>query len=557
VTHVITQSCCNDAACTAVCPVDCIQPAPGTPGFTTAEMLYIDPATCIDCGCCVPECPVDAIRLDVDLPPSLSHFAELNAAYFESRRPGPVPPRSVRIPSLALDRRLRVAVVGAGPAGLYAALDLVETGGSGVAVDVYDRLPTPGGLIRYGVAPDHPSTKLAAEAFAGHARRPYLRFRFGVEVGTDVTPAELARAHDAVVYAVGAAGARSIGVPGEALPGSLTAAEFVAWYNGHPEASAAHIDLSGPRAVVIGNGNVALDVARLLVADPALLATTDMAQHAVDALSRSRIREVLVVGRRGPLQAAFTTAELTALEHLPGVDVVTEVDELALTPAEDRLLGTDPVLRAKYAALRRLATRSPGAPARKRIRLRFLARPERVLGSGAVTGVRLHGQVKEDVDGVVTFRPAGATSTVRAGLVLGSVGYLTPPLPGLPYDADEGVVRNADGRVVDESGRAVPGAYVVGWAKRGPSGVIGTNKHCASVTVAHLRADAAAGRLTPPEQSPQWLDALLGRRCGRLTDWAGWSRLDRHERAAGGAAGRPRVKVTSLVDIWRIAGRQE
>ncbi|MFC0529098.1 FAD-dependent oxidoreductase [Phytohabitans kaempferiae] len=553
-THVITQSCCNDAACTAVCPVDCIQPAPGTPGFATAEMLYIDPATCIDCGCCVPECPVDAIRPEVDLPPSLSHFAELNAAYFEGRRPGPVPPRSVVAPSLAVERRLRVAVVGAGPAGLYAALDLLETGGSGVAVDVYDRIPTPGGLIRYGVAPDHPSTKLAAEAFTAHARHPRLRFRFGVEVGTDVTPAELARAHDAVVYAVGAAGARSIGVPGEALPGSLPAAEFVAWYNGHPEASSRQIDLSSPRAVVIGNGNVALDVARVLVSDLALLATTDMAQHALDALSRGRIRDVQVVGRRGPVQAAFTTAELTALERLPGVRVVTEPGELALTPAEERLLAADPVLRAKYAALRRLATTTPGGPARKRIRLRFLARPERILGSTAVTGVRLHRQLKQDVDGVVTFRPAGATSTIRAGLVLGSVGYLTPRLPGLPYDAGAGVVRNADGRIVDESGRPVPGAYVVGWAKRGPTGVIGTNKHCASVTVAHLRADATAGRLAPPRESPQWLDELLARRCGQLTDWAGWSRLDRHERAAGHAAGRPRVKVTSLVDIWRIAG---
>ncbi|BCB82805.1 ferredoxin [Phytohabitans suffuscus] len=538
-----------------MCPVDCIQPAPGTPGFAAAEMLYIDPATCIDCGCCVPECPVDAIRPDVDLPPSLAHFAQLNAGYFDGRRPGPVPPRSVRAPSLALDRRLRVAVVGAGPAGLYAALDLLETGGSGVAVDVYDRLPTPGGLIRYGVAPDHPSTKLAAEAFAVHARDPGLRFRFGVEVGTDVTPAELARAHDAVVYAVGAAGARSIGVPGEDLPGSLPAARFVAWYNGHPEAGDRDVDLSGTRAVVIGNGNVALDVARVLVSDPALLATTDMAGHALDALGRSRIREVLVVGRRGPLQAAFTTAELTALERVPGVDVLADREELALTPAEQRLLAADPVLRARYEVLLRLATRPPGGPARKRIRLRFLARPVRVLGSDAVTGVRLRRQEKRDVDGVVTFRPAGTTSTVGAGLVLGSVGYLTPPLPGLPYDADRGVVRNADGRVVDGSGRAVPGAYVVGWAKRGPSGVIGTNKHCAAVTAGHLRADAAAGRLTPPEEPPQWLDALLAERCDRLTDWAGWRRLDRHERAAGQAVGRPRVKVTSLPDIWRIAGR--
>ncbi|MDQ7907474.1 FAD-dependent oxidoreductase [Phytohabitans sp. ZYX-F-186] len=555
-THVITQSCCDDAACTAVCPVDCIQPAPGTPGFAAAEMLYIDPATCIDCGCCVPECPVDAIRPDLDLPPSLHHFAELNAAYFEGRRPGPVPPRSVLPPSLALDRRLRIAVVGAGPAGLYAALDLLETGGSGAAVDVYDRLPTPGGLIRYGVAPDHPSTKLAAEAFAAHAGRPHLRFRFGVEVGSDLTPAELGRAYDAVVYAVGAAGARTIGIPGEDLPGSLAAAEFVAWYNGHPDAGAREIDLSGPRAVVIGNGNVALDVARLLVSDPALLAGTDMAQHAVEALSRSGIREVLVVGRRGPLQAAFTTAELTALERLPGVDVVAEREGLDLTPAEERTLAADPILRARYAALRRLATGSPGGPARPRIRLRFLARPERILGSTAVTGVRLRRQVKRDVDGAVTFRPAGAAQTVGAGLVLTSVGYLTVPLPGLPYDGDRGVVRNADGRIVDEDGRPVPGAYVVGWAKRGPNGVIGTNKHCASATVQHLRSDASAGRLAPPVEPPQWLDALLAERCRRLTDWAGWTRLDRHERAAGQAVARPRVKVTSLPDMWRITGRE-
>jgi ferredoxin--NADP+ reductase len=553
-THVITQSCCNDAACTAVCPVDCIQPAPGTPGFARAEMLFIDPKTCIDCGCCVPECPVDAIRPESELPPPLRHFAALNAVYFEGRRPGPVPARSINPPTLALDRRLRVAVVGAGPAGLYATLDLLDTGGSAVAVDLYDRLATPGGLVRYGVAPDHPATKRATEAFADHARNPNLTFHFGVEVGRDVTPAELARAYDAVIYAVGASGSRPLGIPGEDLPGSLAAADFVAWYNGHPEARDLDPDLSGPHAVVIGNGNVALDVARVLVTDPARLARTDMADHAIDALCRGGIRRVTVLGRRGPLQAAFTTAEVTALDRLSDVDVVTHLDELVLTPTERSQLYADPVLRTKYATLRGFARPAPPTGPGRRIYLRFLTRPERIEGPGRVRRLHLRHQVKRDVDGAVTFRPTGPPGTIETGLVLASVGYRTRPLPGLPHDPDATVVRNVAGRVVDDDGRPVPGAYVVGWAKRGPSGVIGTNKHCAAETVRHVRTDARAGRLAPPDVPPRWLEGLLARRCADLTDWEGWRRLDQAESAAGRAAGRPRVKVTSPVDIWRIAG---
>ncbi len=303
--YVITQACCNDASCVDVCPVNCIHPTPDEPEFATTEMLYIDPQTCIDCGACVDECPVDAIFGENELSEAHSMYPEINAAYFEKHPIGPDWPElgSPRKLSAELGT-LRVAIVGSGPSACYAAIEL--TSRPRVEVDMFDRLPTPYGLVRAGVAPDHPGTKGVSDVFRSALGKRSVQCHFNVEVGRHVSHEELLEHHHAVIYAVGAASDRRLGVPGEDLPGSHAATEFVAWYNGHPDYADHEFDLSGERAVIVGNGNVALDVARVLVTDPDELAKTDMAEHAVEALRHSNIREVVIVGRRGPAQAAYT-----------------------------------------------------------------------------------------------------------------------------------------------------------------------------------------------------------------------------------------------------------
>ncbi|MFE0812700.1 FAD-dependent oxidoreductase, partial [Streptomyces sp. NPDC058848] len=333
-TFAITQNCCTDAACVAVCPVNCIHPAPGERDFGATEMLYIDPAACIDCGACADACPVDAVRPAEELTPAQRPYAAVNAAYFErSGQPerqgadhGPNfhawgTPEFERV--LPADfAPLRVAVVGTGPAGMYAAEDLLLHTRSDVTL--VDRLPAPGGLIRYGVAPDHLATKRIGETFARLHTHPRVRMHLGLDVGTHVTAAELAAHHDAVIYAVGAATDRRLGIPGEDLPGSIAATGFVAWYNAHPEVAPDAVALSADRVVVVGNGNVALDVARILARDPGSLTGTAVAGHALEELRRSKVREVVLLGRRGPEHAACTGTELLALKNLPGVDLVVD-----------------------------------------------------------------------------------------------------------------------------------------------------------------------------------------------------------------------------------------
>ena len=328
--HVVTQSCCNDASCVAVCPVDCIHPTPNEPGYGRAEMLYIDPVGCIDCGACIDACPVDAILPDYDLTPETARYEEINAAYYLNREPfapavEPPAAAEVQVSERAL---LRVAIVGSGPSGCYAAESLLSRIGPAVEVSFFEKLATPFGLIRFGVAPDHQGTKAVASLFQKTASRKNVDFYLNVEVGEHLTHDDLLAHHDAVIYAVGAPADCALGIPGEDLPGSHSATEFVAWYNGHPDQAHRTFDLSGERAVIIGNGNVALDVARVLVAGTAELTKTDIAPHALEALSESRIREVLVVGRRGPAQAAYTSPELLALGYLPGVNVSVQPGEM-------------------------------------------------------------------------------------------------------------------------------------------------------------------------------------------------------------------------------------
>ncbi|QNG20345.1 FAD-dependent oxidoreductase [Rhodococcus triatomae] len=557
-TYVITQPCCNDASCVDVCPVNCIHPTPDEPQFATTEMLYIDPDTCIDCGACVEECPVEAIVPDNDLVLDDEPYLDINRDWFVAHPTGPDWPEPVTTPAVPKDRDvLRVAVVGSGPAACYATMGLTST--SRVEVDVFDRLPTPYGLVRSGVAPDHPGTKGVTEQFRAAVGKRSVRCHFNVEVGRDVTHEELLSHHHAVLYAVGAAGDRALGVPGEELPGSHAATEFVAWYNGHPDYADRTFDLSSERVVIVGNGNVALDVARILVSDPEELAKTDLADHALEALRRSNVREVVVLGRRGPAQAAFTNPELLALTQMAGVDVVVESDEAELDPASRALLDsgdTEPSVRLKVAQIAGLAARTPD-PSRRRIVLRFLVSPVEVLGDTGVEGVRVvRNALVADATGRLVAEPSEQTSTIETGLVLRSVGYRGTPVPDVPFDGARGVIPNENGRVIDpETGRPLPGVYVAGWIKRGPTGVIGTNRYCSAETVSMLVDDYVAGRLHDPAERDAF-ETLLAERAPEAIDYRGWQSIDRVERDEGKATGRPRRKLVRIEDMLAAAHRE-
>ncbi|UFS98555.1 FAD-dependent oxidoreductase [Nocardia huaxiensis] len=544
--YVITQRCCNDASCVSECPVDCIRPTPEQPEFATAEMLYIDPDTCIDCGACADACPVGAIFPEDELSASLARFRDLNADYFRWRPlaadTAPVPPPT---PLPIGQGPLRVAIVGAGPAACYAAQDLLARG---ALVDIFDRLPTPWGLVRGGVAPDHAHTKTVTEAFRPLLRHPNVRFHLNVEVGRHISHDELIEHRHAVLYAVGASSDRRLGVPGEDLPGSHSATEFVAWYNGHPDYADRAFDLSGERAVIVGNGNVALDIARVLTTDPDLLASTDIADHALDALRQSRIREVVLLGRRGPAQAAYTTPEFLALGHLPGVEVVIDESEVELDPASAALLDdpqADPSSRWKVSAAREYAAR-PAESGTKRIVFRYLASPLEIRGADRVEAIDIVRNDLARVGDELSARATDSTEVLATGLVLRSIGYRGEPLRGLPFDHDRGVVPN-------DRGRVAAGVYVAGWIKRGPRGVIGTNRFDAAETVEVLAADFLAGELTEPAHDHDALTALVASRRPEVVDRAGWAAIDEAERAAGKVVSRPRVKLTSVDALVRAA----
>jgi ferredoxin--NADP+ reductase len=481
----ITQTCCRDASCVTVCPVNCIHPTPDEPDFGTTEMLYVDPRTCIDCGACADACPVDAIFSVDALTRPLKAYAEINAGYYADRGPaaeavdptpnfhawGP-PVFTHDIPSDFTP--LDVAVVGTGPAGMYAVEDLLLHTNS--RVTLIDRLPVAGGLVRYGVAPDHPSTKKIGEVFARFHTHPRLRMRLGVEVGKDVTAEQLAARHDAVIYAVGASSARRLGIPGDELTGSVAATTVVGWYNGHPDIPADAIDLSAERVVVVGNGNVALDVARILTADPATLAGTSISRQALARLRSSKVREVVLLGRRGPDAAAYTRPELLALAQNDDVDLVVDAHDARTTEAIDAASVADRASLLRGVSREAVDWSAPPAHGRRRIVLRFYATPVEILGDDQVRGIRVTG-------------PAG-DAEIATGQVIRAVGHRGVPLPGLPFDEETGTIPHSAGRVAVR-----PGTYVVGWIKRGPSGGIGANKACAQETVSTLLEDAIAGRL--------------------------------------------------------------
>jgi len=417
---------------------------------------------------------------------------------------------------------------------------------------MFERLPTPWGLVRLGVAPDHPKIKSVSRAFEKIAQRPGFRFFGNVEVGRDVEHDELKGLYDAVVYAFGAQADRRMGIPGEDLAGSWPATEFVAWYNGHPDFQGIPFDLSSERAIVIGNGNVAVDVARMLALTAEELAPTDTTDEAITAIVGSGITEILVLGRRGPAQAAFTTPELQELTELAGADLVVDPADLVLDPASAAALEEDTALaRRNLDVLHEVAGRPPaGRP--KTLHLRFCVSPVAILGDGCVEAVEVvRNELVADAGGRIRAVPTDEREVIPCGIVLRSVGYRGTAMPGVPFDEDRATIRNAGGRVLDDSGAPIPGVYCTGWIKRGPSGVIGTNKKDATETVELLLADAAAG-LLPRRVDGDVSDVLAGRDVQPVS-YAGWEAIDAVERAHGEEQGRPRVKLALWDELLAAA----
>ena len=442
---------------------------------------------------------------------------------------------------------LRVAVIGSGPAGVYAAAALSDR--EGVAVDVLDRLPAPYGLVRYGVAPDHVKMKSVDVALRRILEHPAVRFLGNVEVGTDVDLAELHEHYDALVLAHGAAVDRRLGIPGEDLPGSFSATDFVAWYSGHPDAAIDRFTLEARSVAVIGVGNVAVDVARVMAKAADDMAPTDVPDHVLDVLRASRVTDISMIGRRGPAQAKFTTKELRELGEIAGADVLVDPADLALDEAAEAAVQADAVLRRNLDVLRDWADREPAGRDR-RLHLRFLLRPVAVLGGTAVTGLRLE---RSTVDATGAAVGTGETVDLDAQMVLRSVGYRGLPLSGLPFDERSGVVPNAAGRVLRD-GAPVPGEYVAGWIKRGPTGIIGTNKHDARETVTALLADADAGVLPrAPVRDAGALPALLDDRGVQVVTWQGWLAIDASEVDLGTTRGCARVKIAEREALLKAA----
>jgi ferredoxin--NADP+ reductase len=429
-----------------------------------------------------------------------------------------------------------VAIVGSGPAAMYAADELLTQ--KGVRVNVFERLPTPYGLVRAGVAPDHQSTKGVTRLFDRTTRRRGFTFYLNVEVGRHLSHADLLEHHHAVLYAVGAPDDRRLDIDGMGLPGTGTATETVAWFNGHPDFADLPVDLGHERVVIIGNGNVALDVARILTADPDHLARTDISGTALHALRNSAVREVVIAARRGPADSAFTLPELIGLTATAAVVLDANDHELV---RHDLAAVDDAVTAAKLEILVKLPVAS-GPVARPRIRLAYRLTPHRIVGADRVSGIEFG---RTD---------AGEPVHVDTGLVLTSIGYRGKPIAGLPFDEKAAVVPNRDGRVVDPvTGRPVAGVYVAGWIKRGPTGFIGTNKSCALQTVQGLVADFNDGLLSDPVGKPAAMDKLVRARQPDLVDAAGWKAIDAAEVIRGSADGRPRDKFTRVADMLAAA----
>ncbi|MBX9642420.1 MAG: FAD-dependent oxidoreductase [Mycobacteriaceae bacterium] len=448
-------------------------------------------------------------------------------------------------------RPYHVAIVGSGPSGFFAAASLLKAADTtdeiDVAVDMLEMLPTPWGLVRSGVAPDHPKIKSISKQFEKTATDPRFRFFGNVVVGEHVHTQELAERYDAVVYAVGAQSDKPLNIPGEHLPGSISAVDFVGWYNAHPHFEDKTPNLSGARALVVGNGNVAIDVARILVTDPDVLALTDIADHALESLRPRGVEEVVIIGRRGPLQTAFTTLELRELGELEGVDVIVDPAQFESITDEDAE-AAGKTTKQNIKVLRGYAQREP-RPGHRRIVFRFLTSPIEIKGEDRVEHIVLgRNELVTDESGWVSAKDTGEREELPVQLVVRSVGYRGVPTPGLPFDEKRGTIPNTGGRV--EGSR---NEYVVGWIKRGPTGVIGTNKSDSQETVDTLIADLADASLADfPDDHADQLSAWLTERQPKVITSKHWEVIDRFERSAGEPHGRPRVKLPNLARLLHI-----
>ncbi len=447
-----------------------------------------------------------------------------------------------------------VAVVGSGPAGFYAIEALLKSE-TPVRIDIYERLPTPFGLVRSGVAPDHQSIKGVTRIYEKLLADARVRFFGNVTVGRDITHAELRTYYDQVIYAVGAQSDRKMGIPGEDLHGSAPATAFVGWYNGHPDYRDAQFDLTNERVVVIGNGNVAMDVTRALMASVDELATTDMADHALVALGQSNVKQVVMLGRRGPVQAAFTTPELKEFGEIHGVDVLLDSEDFVIDDISTTQLTNEKVASRNFAVMQEYLQRQHAHT--RSIHMQFLWSPIEITGeNGKVTGVVVErNRLVPDGNGGVKAEGTGIRRTIAAGLVLRSVGYRSVPVPGVPFDDKRGLLPNQDGRLLDSaSGAVVPHCYVVGWAKRGPSGIIGTNKPDSVATVNAMKEDwPTLGGIAAELRDGHAVEALIRSRCETVVSYAGWRCIDVHETAMGSAHGRPRIKLTNIADMLDVA----
>jgi ferredoxin/flavodoxin---NADP+ reductase len=455
---------------------------------------------------------------------------------------------------------LRVAIVGAGPSGFYAAEHILKDGDLHAQVDLFDRLPTPFGLVRGGVAPDHPKIKSVIRVYEKTAARGGFRFFGNVKVGHDIEVEDLERLYHAIVYTVGCETDRQLGITGEDLPGSHAATAFVGWYNAHPDYADEEFDLSCERAVVIGNGNVAMDVARMLALTETELRQTDTADHAIEVLDRSQIREIVVLGRRGPAQAAFTNPEIKELGEMEDADVVVDKREVELDPASAAYLESeeaDKTTRVNVETLREFSQREPqGKP--KRIVLRFLASPVEIKGEGKVESVVIGRNELVEEGGTLRAKDTGEREELACGLVLRSVGYTGVPIEGVPFDQRRGLILNEGGRVLDshDAGHKT-GHYTAGWIKRGPSGVIGTNKKDALETVQHLFEDVSTQKLLQPESpDASAVESLLAERSVRYVSFEDWQTIDQAEVGRGEPHGRPRVKFVRVEEMLETLGER-
>ena len=458
-------------------------------------------------------------------------------------------------------RPLRVAIVGAGPTGFYAADHLLRNPEVVVEVDMFDRLPTPYGLVRLGVAPDHQKIKFVTNAFDKVAASPRFRFYGGVEFGKDVTLADLQAHYHQIVYCTGAQTDRRMGIPGEDLTGSHPATEFVAWYNGHPDYRDCAFDLSQESVAVVGVGNVAADVVRILCRTPEELATTDIADYALEALRKSRVREVYLLGRRGPAQAAFTNPEVRELGELADADITAIPQEVELDPLSRAAVerSQDRATRKKVEMLREYARRAPTGKSRRLV-LRFLVSPVELIsdGAGRVAAMRLvRNELYATSTGALQPRATDRFEELPVGLVFRSVGYRGVPLPGVPFNESWGVILNDKGRVLDpDTKQPIVGEYAAGWIKRGPTGVIGTNKPDAAETVECMFEDLARGAvLEPTSPEAAAAEALVRQRQPNYVSYTDWLKLNEIEVARGRAQGRPRVKLTSVEEMLAALGR--